>query len=200
MVDDGSHDDTIDVARAVPGVTVIETYPNRGKGHAVRTGMLCARGKLRLFMDADGAVPISDLPKLREQIVRGADVAIGSRRAAGATSHAKAPWYRRAWSRLTNKILRATLTPGIRDTQCGFKLFRAEAAQRLFERTSTNGWGFDMEVLGWAKKLAYRVDEVAITWTDDPRSKIHPVRDAIRVILQFVRIRRLLAAAPAVAQ
>lgn len=198
VVDDGSHDDTVDVARRVPGVTVVETWPNRGKGHAVRVGMLHARGRLRLFMDADGAVPISELPKLHAEIVRGADVAIGSRRADGAAAHAKAPWYRRIWSRLTNKVVRATLTPGIRDTQCGFKLFRAEATQSLFERTSTDGWGFDLEVLGWAKKLHYRVAEVAVTYTDDPRSKIHPLRDAVRVIRQFVRIRRLLAAAPAV--
>lgn len=197
VVDDGSHDHTVEVARAVAGVTVIETWPNRGKGHAVRAGMLQASGRLRLFMDADGAVPISELPRLRERIERGADVAIGSRRAAGAASVVEAPWYRRLWSRLTNRVLRATLAPGIRDTQCGFKLFRAEAARTLFERTSTNGWGFDMEVLGWAKKLAYRVEEVPVTYTDDPRSKIHPLRDAVRVIRQFVRIRRLLAAAPA---
>ena len=194
VVDDGSRDATVAVARAVPGVTVVETSPNRGKGHAVRTGMLTARGELRLFMDADNATPMSELPLLRARLADGADIAIGSRRAAGARTLAPAPLYRRLWSRLANKVIRGSLTPGILDTQCGFKLFTAEAAVAVFSVTVTDGWSFDLEVLARARRLGHRIDEVAVTWTDDPRSKISPLRDAIAVTREFLRIRRLLDA------
>jgi dolichyl-phosphate beta-glucosyltransferase len=194
VVDDGSNDSTVAVARAVPGVTVVETSPNRGKGHAVRTGMLAARGELRLFMDADNATPISELPRLRARLADGADIAIGSRRAPGARTLAPAPLHRRLWSRLANKVIRGSLTPGILDTQCGFKLFDAEAAVAVFSLTVTDGWSFDLEVLARARRLGYRIDEVAVTWTDDPRSKISPLRDAIAVTREFLRIRRLLDA------
>ena len=96
------------------------------------------------------------------------------------------------WSRLANKVIRGELTPGILDTQCGFKLFTAEAAVAVFSLTVTDGWSFDLEVLGRARRLGYRIDEVAVTWTDDPRSKISPLRDAIAVTREFLRIRRLL--------
>ncbi len=194
VVDDGSSDSTVQVARAVPGVQVIETSPNRGKGHAVRTGMLAARGRMRLFMDADNATPVSELPRLRAHLDDGADIAIGSRRAPGARTLAPSPLYRRIWSSVANKVIRGSLTPGILDTQCGFKLFDAEAAIAVFSLTVTDGWSFDLEVLGRARRMGYRIDEVPVTWTDDPRSRISPLRDAIAVTREFLRIRRLLDA------
>ena len=194
VVDDGSRDATVAVVEALaaelPGVRLIASTPNRGKGHAVRLGMLSARGTLRLFMDADNSTSIAQLPALLDRVAAGADVAIGSRRAPGAVSGVRPPWYRRAWSRLANRVIQADLLEGIHDTQCGFKLFTAEAAARVFERLSTDGWGFDLEVLVLARRLGYRIDEVAVTWSDDPRSKIHPLRDALRITREFLRIRR----------
>ena len=194
VVDDGSRDGTRDVVRALarelPDLRLIESWPNHGKGHVVRAGMLTARGTLRLFMDADNSTPISELPRLLDRIAAGAHVAIGSRRAPGAVQQIKPPWYRRAWSRLANRVVQAGLLDGIRDTQCGFKLFTAEAAEAIFARVKTTGWGFDLEALALARRLGYRTDEVAVAWTDDPRSKIHPLRDAWRITREFLRIRR----------
>jgi dolichyl-phosphate beta-glucosyltransferase len=194
VVDDGSQDDTVALVRRLgrelPGVRVVESRPNHGKGHVVRTGMLLARGQLRLFMDADNATPISELPALLERVQSGAHVAIGSRRAPGATMGRRPPWYRRAWSRLANRVVRQGLIGDIRDTQCGFKLFTARAAIRIFEQVRTRGWAFDLEVLAIARHLAYRVDEVPVAWSDDPRTKISPLRDAVRITMEFLRIRR----------
>jgi dolichyl-phosphate beta-glucosyltransferase len=120
-------------------------------------------------------------------------VAIGSRRAPGAVRRVRPPWFRRAWSRVANQVVQAGLLEGIHDTQCGFKLFTAEAATRIFQRTTTDGWGFDLEVLVHARQLGYRVDEVAVEWRDDPRSKVHPLRDALKISREYLRIRRAVA-------
>ena len=194
VVDDGSRDDTRKVvtalAKEIPNLAVIESFPNRGKGHVVRLGMLTARGQLRLFMDADNSTPISELPKLLARIESGFDVAIGSRRAPGANQSIKPPWYRRAWSRIANRVVQAGLLEGIRDTQCGFKLFTAAAAETVFSRTRTAGWGFDLEVLALARKIGFGIAEVAVEWQDDRRTKINPIRDAIRITGEFLKIRR----------
>lgn len=195
VVDDGSRDDTRQVVGAlaaseIPNLAVIESFPNRGKGHVVRLGMLTARGQLRLFMDADNSTPISELPKLLARIESGSDVAIGSRRAPGANQSIKPPWYRRAWSRIANRVVRAGLVEGILDTQCGFKLFTAAAAETVFSRTRTAGWGFDLEVLALARKIGFGIAEVAVEWQDDRRTKINPIRDAFRITGEFLKIRR----------
>jgi dolichyl-phosphate beta-glucosyltransferase len=196
VVDDGSHDGTSAVVESLGArldeIRVITSTPNRGKGHAVRIGMLAARGHLRLFMDADNATPISEIGPLVVAIDRGAAVAIGSRRAPGARAARAAPWFRRAWSRLANAVVQAGLLRGIRDTQCGFKLFTAEAAKAVFGRLSTPGWGFDLEALALAQRLGFSIAEVAVTWRDDPRSRVRPLHDAVRVTREFLRIRRRL--------
>ena len=194
VVDDGSEDGTCAVVRrelgSLPNAHLIESRPNRGKGHAVRTGMLAARGDLRLFMDADNSTPISELPGLLEHVRRGAHVAIGSRRAPGARTDVQPPWYRRLWSRVANRVVQAGLLSGIRDTQCGFKLFTGAAAREVFSRCRTEGWGFDLEALALAQRLGYPVAEHPVSWSDDPRSRIHPLRDAWRITREFFRIRR----------
>jgi dolichyl-phosphate beta-glucosyltransferase len=198
VVDDGSADATVEVVRALAAelatrrvdVGVVESHPNRGKGHVVKAGMLTARGRFRLFMDADDSTPIEELPTLLDRVALGADIAIGSRRAPGATMARRPPWYRRAWSRLANRVVQAGLLGGIHDTQCGFKLFTAEAAERIFARVITPGWGFDLEVLALARRMGYRIDEVPVRWTDDRRTRIRPIRDAIRITREFLRIRR----------
>jgi len=196
VVDDGSTDSTrfvvLDRIANHPWARLLESRPNRGKGHAVRLGMLAARGELRLFMDADNSTPLSQLPNLLEAIHRGAQVAIGSRRAPGASNKtgARPPWYRRWWSRLANRVVRGSLVAGIRDTQCGFKLFTGAAASAIFPWVNTAGWGFDLEVLALAQRLGLGVAERPVAWSDDRRSRIHPLRDACRITLEFLRIRR----------
>jgi dolichyl-phosphate beta-glucosyltransferase len=197
VVDDGSRDATVQVVEAlaleIPGLAVLRQPRNMGKGAAVRAGMLAARGKVRVMCDADGSMPASELPKLLAPLLAGeVDVAIGSRYVAGARSDKKQPRYRVLWSRLCNRVIQAALVPGVRDTQCGFKAFSARAAEDLFGRATVNGWAFDLEILALARRLGYAIDEVGVSWTDDARSKVNPVRDAFKVIGEALTIRRNL--------
>ena len=196
VVDDGSKDGTValcqKLAERIPGLRVIANSPNRGKGHAVRTGMLAATGAVRVMCDADGSMPATELPKLLAPIVSSrAAVAIGSRYVEGAAQHTQ-PMWRRAWSRLCNKVIQAALVPGVRDTQCGFKAFSAAAAEELFSRATINGWAFDLEVLAIAKRMGLEVAEVGVQWQDDARSKVNPLKDLWKVIREAVTIKRNL--------
>jgi dolichyl-phosphate beta-glucosyltransferase len=183
------------IARHRPAIRCIEARPNRGKGSAVRIGMLAARGNVRVMYDADGAIPVEELPRIVNPVRLGvADLAIGSRYVAGASVERRQPWYRVVWSRIANAVIRRTLVPGIRDTQCGFKALSAEAARYLFRRTRIDGWSFDLELLALAHRFGYAVAEVGVHWSDDPRSKIHPIRDALRGIRELLAIRRSLKA------
>jgi glycosyltransferase involved in cell wall biosynthesis len=199
VVDDGSRDDTCGVVEALmprmPGLRLVRSTPNRGKGSAVRLGMLAARGQLRVMSDADGSMPPEQLPALLAPIIAcKADVAIGSRYAPGATTTKKQPRYRVLWSRLCNRVIQRTLVPGVKDTQCGFKAFTAEAARDLFRRGTIDGWAFDLEILAVAKRREYRVQEVGVAWHDDGRSRVNPLKDLWKVVREAVTIRRNLRA------
>ena len=193
VVNDGSTDGTAAIvhalARDVPHIRVVESRPNRGKGYAVRLGMREARGTIRVFMDADHSISIDQLPRLLEAIRTGADVAIGSRQAPGAISRRKAPWYRRAWGRLGNRVVQAGLLDGIHDTQCGFKAFTADAADSIFSRARFSGWGFDLEVLALARGLGFSIVECGVEVDDDPRTRVRSIRDAVAITWEFARIR-----------
>ncbi|HVV88820.1 MAG TPA: dolichyl-phosphate beta-glucosyltransferase [Kofleriaceae bacterium] len=196
VVDDGSRDGTVALcerlAAELPGVRVLATSPNRGKGHAVRAGMLAARGRVRVMCDADGSMPATELPRLLAPIADGAcAIAIGSRYAADATVERQPAW-RRGWSRLCNLVIQKTLVPGVRDTQCGFKAFTADAARATFGRATIDGWAFDLEVLALAKRMGYVVREVGVEWKDDKRSKVNPWKDLWKVIREAVTIKRNL--------
>jgi len=197
VVDDGSADGTVALvqrlARTIPQLRVLATSPNRGKGHAVRVGMLAARGRVRVMCDADGSMPPEQLPKLLAPVVRGeVEIAIGSRYADGALVDTTQPLYRRLWSRLCNRVVQRTLVPGIRDTQCGFKAFTADAADDLFRRAQVDGWAFDLEVLALARRRCYGIAEVAVEWSDDRRSRVNPLKDMWKVIREAVLIRQNL--------
>ena len=197
VVDDGSKDGTValtrDMSRYMPAVRCLATKPNRGKGHAVRVGMLAARGAIRIMCDADGSTPARELPKLVNPIRLGeADIAIGSRYVSGSSCDRKQPFYRRWWSRLANRVVQSVLVPGILDTQCGFKAFSAEAAERVFSRARIDGWAFDLEVLALARRMGFQVMEQGISWSDDARSRISPLADALRVTRELLAIRRNL--------
>jgi glycosyltransferase involved in cell wall biosynthesis len=195
VVDDGSKDRTVEVveAEAVPNLRVVRQMPNRGKGAAVRLGMLSARGQIRVMSDADGSMPPEQLPNLLAPIVAcKSEIAIGSRYAPGAKSDIKQPKYRVLWSRLCNKIIQRSLVPGVKDTQCGFKAFTAEVARDLFGRGKIDGWAFDLEILALARRAGYRIEEVGVEWTDDRRSRVNPIKDMIKVIREALTIRRNL--------
>lgn len=196
VVDDGSTDGTVALcerlAAELPGLRVLATNPNRGKGHAVRVGMLAARGAVRVMCDADGSMPATELPRLLAPIASGAcAIAIGSRYAGGVAA-VRQPAWRRAWSRLCNLVIQKTLVPGVRDTQCGFKAFTAEAATALFGRATIDGWAFDLEILALASRLGFAVREVGVVWKDDRRSKVNPWKDLAKVVREAVTIKRNL--------
>lgn len=170
FVDDGSADGTPDVIntflseRDDPQMRLIRYAVNRGKGYAVRTGVMAATGELILMSDADLSTPLEDWRTLRQAIQSGADVACGSRAVKGAHFGQPPPLHRRLLSRVFNLLVRAAGVHGIRDTQCGFKLFRAEAARQIFGRLRIERFAFDVEVISVARDLGYRVDEVPVNW------------------------------------
>lgn len=179
LVDDGSRDATralaSELARQDDRLRLLYHDPNRGKGYAVRRGVLAARGAEILFLDADLSTPVTDVVLLRRALAaEQAEVAIGSRATARSQLILRQPWPREALGRLGNLAIR-TLTPSlgdIRDTQCGFKLFRREAARRLFGASRIDGWGFDFEILALARAMGIRVVEVGVSWRHDPHSSV----------------------------
>jgi glycosyltransferase involved in cell wall biosynthesis len=197
VVDDGSKDDTCGVVErcGLPNVRLVRQIPNRGKGAAVRRGMLEALGQIRVMCDADGSMPPEQLPKLLAPIINcQASISIGSRYADGAKTDVKQPFYRVLWSRLANRVIQRSLVPGVRDTQCGFKAFTAEAALDLFRVARIDGWAFDLEVLALAKRRDFTIAEVGVEWKDDNRSRVSPVKDMINVCKEALTIRRNLKA------
>jgi dolichyl-phosphate beta-glucosyltransferase len=190
IVDDGSIDRTAEIAKEVAEKTGQLHYlhtPHRGKGHAVRTGMLAAGGTFRFYSDADLSVPIDDLSRFLPALEQ-ADVAIGSREAAGAVRFNE-PRYRHAIGRVYNLLVRILLTPGLQDTQCGFKGFRGDVARELFSRQAMEDWGFDVEILYLAQRLGYRIAEVPVHWTYGRHSRIRVLRDIWRMFRDVWRVR-----------
>jgi len=193
VVDDGSTDGTADlavqVARGWRQLRVLRLPENRGKGWAVRAGMLAACGDLRLMTDADLSTPITELPKLRSQIGPETQVVIGSRALPDSHIEVHQPHHRELMGRGYNRILQLLVLPGLRDTQCGFKLFTAEAAVRCFTPLRTPRFGFDAEVLLRARRLGYRVAEVGVVWNHAEASRVSPLRDSAGVFLDLVKLR-----------
>ena len=204
VVDDGSTDRTASIAqefaRQHPQTRVISYQPNRGKGHAVRTGILQSRGEWVLFSDADLATPIEELPNLAAKLREGYDIAIASRAVRGAKLVVRQPWYRELAGRSFNLIVQLLAVPGIHDTQCGFKLFKQEAAHEIFSRCEENGFSFDIEVLHVAMRLGYRIAEVPVHWMHREGSKVRLLRDAVRMFLALLRISRRHHALRAIVQ
>jgi len=191
VVDDGSTDATADLARAAGDVVrLLRHEPNRGKGYAVRRGMLAATGARRLMTDADLSTPIEELARLEAEIDRGFDVAIGSRAVAGARIEVRQPAYREAMGRLFNRLVQALLLPGLSDTQCGFKLFTAAAAEAVFGPCRLHGFSFDVEALYLARRRGLRIAEVPIVWRNDAATRVG-LGGGSAAFLDLLRIRLL---------
>jgi dolichyl-phosphate beta-glucosyltransferase len=174
VVDDGSTDRTAELAREAggEGLVLLRHQPNRGKGYAVRRGMLAATGERRLMTDADLSTPIEELPRLMDEIDRGADVAIGSRAVPGARIEVRQPAYREAMGRVFNRVVQALLLPGLQDTQCGFKLFTAAAAEQSFRPCRLDGFSFDVEALYVARRRGLKIVEVPVVWRNDEATRV----------------------------
>lgn len=192
VVDDGSHDSTPELVQAFasthPSVRLLSYQPNQGKGHAIRTGILSAKGDLILIDDADGSSPIAEVERLERAITGGADIAIGSRAKPDETRQVKALAYRKFIGNTFNFIVQRMLLPGIYDTQCGFKLFKAEAAHNVFSVSEINGYGFDVEVLHIAKIRGYQIAEVGINWHNVEGSKVNVLVDSPKMFLEVLKI------------
>lgn len=193
VVVDGGTDGTLemvrDLASAWPSLVVLDNQVNRGKGYSVQRGMLAARGRYRLFSDADLSTPISEADRLMAAIDAGGDMAIGSRTMPDSDVRVRQVWWREAMGRVFNRIVRRMAVPDVLDTQCGFKCFRHDVAERLFARQRITRFSFDVELLWIARELGYRVVEVPVTWINDPSSRVHPVSDSLRMLVDLVRLR-----------
>ena len=175
VVDDGSRDRTAERAQAA-GATVLRNETNRGKGYAVRRGMLAARGARRLMTDADLSTPIEELDRLCARMDEGHDVVIGSRALPGSRIEVRQPWYRENMGRFFNLFVRALAVPGVTDTQCGFKLFSGAAARDVFSAARLDGFSFDVEVLFLARRKGYRIAEVPVIWRNDAATRVSLLR------------------------
>ena len=191
VVDDGSTDRTAEVvgkAAALDPRIVLRREPHRGKGGALRTGLLAARGAVRFMCDADLSMPLSELPKFLEAVPAQCDLAIGTREGPGARRVGE-PGHRHTMGRVFNLIVRLSGLAGIQDTQCGFKLFSAKAAELIVPRLTLEGWAIDIEMLVIAARHGLRVREIPIEWHYRERSRIAPVSDSLRMSRDVLRIR-----------
>lgn len=193
IVDDGSSDKTADYAarfaEEYPEVRVISYGSNRGKGFAVRTGMLAAKGKYVLFSDADLSTPLREVRKLIRALEQGAGVAIGSRALQESKIVEYQPFYRVLMGKTFNKIVRFLAVRGIADTQCGFKCFRRESAREIFSQCRIDGFGFDVEVLFVAGKKGIKISEVGVLWRNDTESKVDPIHHSLQMLKEILLVR-----------
>jgi dolichyl-phosphate beta-glucosyltransferase len=173
-------------------IQLLRTPRRQGKGAAVRRGMKAAVGRLQLFTDADGATPIQELARLEQALAEGADLAIGSRALASRLPDyaIKARLHRTLLGNLFNAIVQRSGLRGIADTQCGFKLFRRTVAQDLFGVSAIDGYGFDLELLYVARQRGYHIAEIPVNWSDQPGSKVHPLRDGVAMLRELALIKR----------
>ena len=190
VVDDGSRDATSEVAAgfAARGVTLLRLPENRGKGAAVRAGIAQTRAERVLVSDADLSTPIAEVERLERELEH-ADLVLGSRAVAGSRIERRQPWYRELAGKSFNLLVRLAGVPGIRDTQCGFKLMRGDAARRLAAELTVERFAWDVELVWLARRAGLRLVEVGVEWHDDPATRVRFVRDAARMALDVARFR-----------
>jgi dolichyl-phosphate beta-glucosyltransferase len=191
VIDDGSKDKTSEVASTFENVKVITQAHNLGKGAAVRTGMLAAKGDYRIFTDADLSTPIYEIPKILEPLQNGYDVCVGSRALDSKLIKVHQPFYREFMGKTFNKIVQLLVVKGIQDTQCGFKGFSATAADAVFSQSKINGFSFDVEILYLSKTLGFKIKETPVEWYNDERSKVDPIKDSVGMFIEILKIRNL---------
>ncbi len=192
VVDDGSTDRTspvvAELAQSIATLRIIRYEKNRGKGYALRTGVLASQGDLVLVSDADLSTPIEELDTLLPCLSE-YHIAIGSRALALSNIVVKQPWWRQGMGKTFNRVVKLLVLDNFNDTQCGFKLFRGDVARELFREARIDRFAYDVEILALAIKKGYRVAEVPIQWLNDPASKVNPIRDSLKMLVDLVKIR-----------
>lgn len=190
VVDDGSADDTSEVARTFEpeGVRVLRQEVNRGKGAVIKVGVLASRGRRVLLVDADLSTPIEDLERLEPRLAD-AQVVLGSRAVADSDILLHQPFYREMMGRVFNLIVQLSGVRGLRDTQCGFKLLDGDVARQLFTELQTERFAYDVELVWLARRRGYKVVEVGVRWADSPASKVNPLTDSARMFWDVLALR-----------
>jgi dolichyl-phosphate beta-glucosyltransferase len=192
VVDDGSSDATAEIVRSFDGLPgrlrLIRHRANRGKGAAVRAGMLAARGERALMTDADMSTPLEDIVSLAEALDNGCDIAMGSRGLPDSRVLLHQPAVRELMGKAFNVLLRLVTGIPWRDTQCGFKLFRLSTARGLFEAQRVEGFAFDAEICVRARRTGLAVREVPVRWSNNPETHVSLVRSSLRMALDLVLV------------
>jgi cellulose synthase (UDP-forming) len=192
--DDGSEDRTLLIAHTFaeqwPQIRVLPSDENRGKGDAVRRGVLAARGAYTLFTDADLSTPIEEVESFLPLLQSESDVVIGSRAMPESRIVEPQPWHRRLGGYIVHRLIHYFVLYSVHDSQCGFKAFRTTAARHIFSLLTIERFAFDVEVLLLAEELGYRTTEVGVTWADAPGTRLSPLRDSIRMLHDMYRIRK----------
>jgi dolichyl-phosphate beta-glucosyltransferase len=195
VVNDGSTDATASIVReALAGAKVqtrlLENFPNRGKGAAVRSGLLAATRPIGLFFDADLSTPLSEIPKVIEPIANGeVDLAFGSRALDRKLIGTRQPWRREQAGRVFNFIVRVATGMPFWDTQCGFKAFRLDVSRPILEKAHTVGFAFDVELLFLAYRAGLRLSEVPVRWNHSEGSKVRVIHDSLRMLREVIALR-----------
>jgi len=202
VVDDGSSDATSArvgaLISAMPELKLLQQPQNRGKGAAVRRGMLEARGQICLFMDADHATHVCEVAKVLPQIAAGADVVVASRQHPDSDIAQHQSWLREHMGQGFNLLMRLMVGLHMPDTQCGFKAFTAAAARAIFSRQKLDGFSFDVEVLFLANALGLSTVEIPVRWVNEPNSKVRMLLDPLKMFVDLMRIRRLHRSDPSI--
>jgi len=188
--DDGSEDETLLITSAKLGEVqsqMIRCPKNRGKGHAVRSGVLKSSGEFILFTDADLSTPIEEVARFIEKI-NDYEVVIGSRSLEGSNLVERQPFWREWMGKIFNKLARMTTFKGISDSQCGFKLFRRQAALSIFQKQKMEGFSFDVEILYLAQRLGYKVLELPVTWAHSDNTRVNMISDPFKMFLDLFKI------------
>jgi len=194
VVDDGSSDQTAEIAKDIlaeyQAGLVIEMPKNRGKGAAVQEGILRAKSELVLFSDADLSTPIEELEKLLPLAREGYEVVIGSRAWPQSEIRKRQSWLREHMGKFFNLLVRLLVLKGFKDTQCGFKLFKREAARTIFSQLQTSGFAFDVEVLWLAEKFGYKIAQVPVVWINYPDSRVHLIQSSFSMLIDLIKLKR----------
>jgi len=195
VVDDGSTDATASVVRSVCDrlsfpVNIIVNPANCGKGCAVKTGMLAAKGGYVLFTDADMSAPIEEFSGFKNEIDSGWDIVIGSRALKNSDIALRQPFYREWMGKIFNLFMRMITGLDYRDTQCGFKLFNRRAAAEVFRDMLTVNFAFDVEALLIARRRGFKIKESPVKWLNSPVSRVHILRDSFAMFTRLLALRR----------
>jgi len=204
VVVEQSTDGTLEIAAKLAAqqahFQVIDNGPKRGKGHAVRSGMLRTRGEFAFYMDADLSVPLAEVPAFLAHFEHtpAVDVLIGNRQHARSRITRRQSPLREGMGKIFNRVLQTMALVDLRDTQCGFKAFRQTACREIFSRQTLDGFAFDVEVLLLAERLGYRVEDLPVEWINSPESKVEILSDSLRMLRDTWQVRKRLRHAPEV--